>query len=98
VALLESSGVEYSYREYTKDPLSVAQLRVLFSKLSLRPKDLLRKRDKAYKQLGLTGGEPDDTLIQHMADNPTLLERPIGVLNDRAVVGRPPERLLDLLT
>jgi len=98
VALLNEQGVDYSYREYTQKPLSVEELRSLFVKLGLRPKDLVRKRDKAYKKLGLTGEESDDTLILHMAENPTLLERPIGVLDDRAAVGRPPEKLLELVT
>jgi arsenate reductase len=57
----------------------------------------VRKRDKAYKELGLTGTESDDVLIPLMAEHPTLLERPIGVLGDRAAVGRPPSNLLELL-
>jgi arsenate reductase len=96
VALLKEKGVDYSYREYTHHPLSVEELQGLFSNLGLRPKDLLRKRDKAYKQLGLTGKESDETLIHHMAEHPTILERPIGVLGKKAVVGRPPEKLLEL--
>ncbi|MDH3744338.1 MAG: arsenate reductase (glutaredoxin), partial [Acidobacteriota bacterium] len=52
--------------------------------------------DKAFRELGLTGEEPDADLIRDMAAHPTLLERPIGVLGDRAVVGRPPEKLLEL--
>ena len=97
MALLEEKGVDFSYREYTQRPLSVAELRGLFFKLGLRPKDLVRKRDKAFKELRLTGEESDDTLILHMSENPTLLERPIGVLEDKAVVGRPPEKLLALV-
>ena len=96
MALLKEKGVDYSYREYTQHPLSVEELQELFSILGLRPKDLLRKRDKAYKQLGLTGEEPDDTLMRHMAEHPTILERPIGVLGKKGVLGRPPEKLLEL--
>ena len=95
--MLEEKGVEFSYREYTQKPLSLEELHRLFPTLDLRPKDLLRKRDKAYKQLGLTGEESDETLIHHMAEHPTLLERPIGVLGKKAVVGRPPEKLLELV-
>jgi arsenate reductase len=94
--LLEEKGIDYSYREYTQHPLSVEELQELFATLGLRPKDLLRKRDKAYKQLGLTGKESDEALIHHIAGHPTILERPIGVLGKKTVVGRPPEKLLEL--
>ena len=94
--MLQSRGVEFTYRDYRTDPLSEAELRDVLGKLGLTAKDLLRRRDKAYKELGLTGEESDSVLISHMASHPTLLQRPIGVLGDRAVVGRPVENLLDL--
>lgn len=68
----------------------------MFAKLGVGPKALLRTRDKAYKALGLTGDEPPDVLIGHMAEHPTLLQRPIGILGDKAVVGRPITNLLEL--
>jgi arsenate reductase len=58
---------------------------------------VLRRKDKAFRELGLSGEEDDATLVALMAEHPTLLQRPIGVLGDRAVVGRPPERLLELV-
>ncbi len=94
--MLDENGVEYRYREYKREPLSQEELRAVFAKLGKTPHDLLRRRDKAYRELGLTGDEPDDRLIRLMAEHPTLLERPIGVLGDRAVVGRPPDNLLQL--
>ena len=94
--MLKEKDIEYRYREYTEEPLTVEELRSVFEMLGVPPKKLLRKRDKAYKELGLTGKEPDDVLIGHMADHPTILERPIGVKGGRAVVGRPIEELLTL--
>ena len=94
--MLEEHGVEFRYREYKKEPLGEGELRELFAKLGLSPRDLLRRRDKAYRELGLSGDESEDRLIELMAGHPTLLERPIGVSGQRAVVGRPPDRLLDL--
>jgi len=94
--LLEQEGIAYSYREYRKAPLDADELRAVFRKLGLGPRDLLRRRDKAFKELDLDGNETDEVLIAHMAQHPTLLERPIGVRGTRAVVGRPIERLLDL--
>lgn len=63
----------------------------------MAPGDLLRVRDRANQELGLTGEESAEELIAAMAEHPTLLQRPIGVVGDRAVVGRPPEALLELV-
>ena len=95
--MLEENRVAFTYREYTEDPLSVAEIRNVLLALGLKAKDVLRKRDRAYREQGLTGDESESQLVQFMAAQPTLLQRPIGVLEDRAVVGRPPERLLELL-
>lgn len=94
--MLNDNGIAHTYREYTKDPLTEAELRDVFSKLGLGPRDVLRKRDAT--KAGLTGDESDDALIALMADNPRLLQRPIGVLGSRAVVGRPVEDLLTIVS
>ena len=93
--MLKDRGVEHTYREYTKEPLSEAELREVLTKLGCGPRDVLRARDA--KKAELTGAESDDELIGLMAENPRLLQRPIGVVGDRAVVGRPAEALLTLL-
>ncbi len=64
--------------------------------LGLPARDVLRVRDRANQELGLTGDEPESELIRAMAEHPTLLQRPIGLLGARAAVGRPVEALLDL--
>ena len=94
--MLDEKGIEYRYRDYVKNPLTEAEIRDVLRRLDLRPKDVLRTKDPAFKELGLTGQEPDDRLIREMANHPTLLQRPIGVKGKKAVVGRPPERLLEL--
>jgi arsenate reductase len=94
--LLDDKGVKYRYREYTTEPLSKAEIDKVLGYLKLGPKDVLRKNDKAYKELGLTGDETDKKLIGLMAKHPTLLQRPIGVKGKKAVIGRPPEKLLEL--
>lgn len=93
--MLEEHRVEYRYREYREEPLSEDELRSVLGMLSVGAREVLRARDA--KRLGLAGDEPDDVLIPLMAAHPTLLQRPIGVLAGRAVVGRPPERILELL-
>lgn len=70
---------------------------MVLGKLGVGPKEVLRRRDRAFKELGLTGDEPDDELITAMANHPPLLERPIGVVANQAVVGRPIEALLELV-
>lgn len=93
--MLNEHDIAHTYREYTKEPLSEAELRQVFAKLGAAPRDLLRKRDA--KKAGLSGEESDDELIALMAENPRLLQRPIGIVGDRAAVGRPPENLLSLV-
>lgn len=95
--MLKEKGVDFDYREYTESPLNADELRHILGQLDLKPGSVLRKRDPSYKKLGLSGSEPDEVLIRHLVENPTLLERPIGVLGDRAVLGRPPEKLLELV-
>lgn len=95
--MLRERGVEHEYREYTEAPLSKAELQKVFKMLGVRPKELLRRNDKAYKELELDGDESDAKLLKLMAAHPTLLQRPIAVLNGRAVVGRPADAILSLL-
>jgi arsenate reductase len=92
--LLSEKGIPHTYREYTADPLSEAEIREVLAKLDMGPRDVLRGRDA--KKAGLSGDESDDALITLMAANPRLLQRPIGVVGERAVIGRPAEALLEL--
>jgi arsenate reductase len=92
--LLNEHDISHTYREYTKEPLSTDEIREVLSKLGCGPRDVLRGRDA--KKAGLSGSESDDELIALMADNPRLLQRPIGIVGDKAAVGRPPENLLSL--
>lgn len=95
--MLENHEIPYRYREYTEKPLSADEIRQVLARLGRPARDLLRTADAANRDLGLTGEEREDVLIGHMAARPTLLQRPIGLLGDRAALGRPAERLLDLV-
>ena len=95
--MLGAEGIEFTYREYTREPLSEAEIHEVLGKLGQAANSVVRKRDKAFKELGLTGSESDAVLVPLMAKHPTLLERPIGIVGDRAVVGRPPANLLELV-
>ena len=95
--MLTERGVEFTYREYTQQPLDEAELRDVLARLGLAAKDVLRKPDAKKLGLGLSGQEGDDVLVPLMAQHPTLLQRPIGVAGDRAALGRPVENLLELI-
>ncbi len=94
--MLEEFEIPFRYREYTQEPLSVDEVRMVLTALGLRPADVLRRRDPAFGELGIDGSETDEVLIRALVAHPTLLERPIGVMGSRAVIGRPPERLVAL--
>ena len=95
--MLEERGIPYSYCEYRKEPLDAREIRSTLDALGVGPGVVLRRNDRAFKELGLTGDEGDELLIDLMANHPTLLQRPIGLYEGRAVVGRPPEKLLELV-
>ena len=94
---MKEKEIPYRYRDYRDEPLSATEIRAVLEKLGVRPVDVLRRNDAAFKKLGLTGNESAARLVKVMADNPTLLQRPIGVRGKKAVVGRPAENLLELV-
>lgn len=96
VTLLKEHGVAYRYREYTEEPLSADEVSAVLAKLGKSAQQMLRRNDAAFKELGLTGNESQQALVALMAKHPTLLQRPIGIVGNKAVVGRPVENLLEL--
>jgi arsenate reductase len=94
--LLDEKAIPYRYREYTREPLTEGEIREVLRLLDIPARDLLRTKDPAYASLGLAGVKRDDELIRAMVNHPTLVQRPIGRLPGKAVLGRPPERLLEM--
>jgi arsenate reductase len=96
--LLRESGVPFEKVNYYVEPLSKKKLTELVRKLKLKPRELLRKSEPVYKELGLADRELSDTeLIELMVEHPDLLQRPIVERGDRAVLGRPTENVKELL-
>ena len=96
--LLRDKGVEPDIVEYLKTPPSVAEIAQLLGLLGMAPRDLMRKKEAPYSERGLADGSLSDAdLIAAMHDAPVLIERPIVVKGKKAVLGRPPENVLDLL-
>ncbi|MBO6635131.1 arsenate reductase (glutaredoxin) [Parvibaculum sp.] len=98
LALIEEQGIEPLVVDYLKAPPSAAELQAILKKLKLKPRDLIRKGEAVYKELGLDNGKlTDEKLIRAMTENPILIERPIVVVGSKAKIGRPPEGVLDIL-
>ena len=98
LALLRDRGIEPQVIEYLKTPPDRATLEKLLKMLKLEPRDLMRRKEKEYKALGLDDANLDrDALIQAMVDHPKLIERPIVVHNRKAALGRPPVQVLEIL-
>ena len=96
--LLQENNIEPEVVLYLETPPDAATLKALLGKLGIGARDLLRKGEDDYKALNLKdAGLSDDALIQAMASHPKLIERPIVVKGDKAVLGRPPENVLELV-
>ena len=96
--LLRESGIPFEKVNYYIEPLTKKQLTELIRKLNIKPRDLLRKSEPIYKELGLATKELSDSqLIALMVEHPDLLQRPIVERGDRAVLGRPTENVKELL-
>jgi arsenate reductase len=95
LALLEERGVSPRIVEYLKTPPDAAELTRILALLKMRPRDLLRPKEA--REAGVDPAAADAALIDAMVANPAVIERPIAVSDDDARLGRPPERVLDLL-
>jgi arsenate reductase len=96
LALLHERGVDVRIVDYLKNPPTTDELKLLLSKLNLRPEELIRVGEDDYKSKVAGKKLTDAQLIAVMVDNPILIERPIAVVGDRAAIGRPPENVLSL--
>ena len=97
LAILQAHELPLRVVEYLKEPLSRAELASLRKKLGSSPTQWIRKGEAAYKEAGLGPNSSEAQLLEAMARHPILMERPIVVRGSRAVVGRPPERVLELI-
>ncbi|MBN6717251.1 arsenate reductase (glutaredoxin) [Pseudomonas capsici] len=96
--LLQARGLTPDVVLYLETPPDAAQLRDLLAKLGIGPRQLLRSGEDDYKALNLADPSlSDEQLIAAMVSHPKLIERPILVAGDKAVIGRPPENILELL-
>lgn len=96
--LLQEHGIEPRVRRYLEDPPAEAELDRVLELLELEPRELMRRKESAYRENGLDDEELDRSrLIRAMHEHPVLIERPVVLAGGRAALGRPPENVLDIL-
>lgn len=98
LSLLEERGIKPEIVRYLDQPPSADEIRAVLGKLGASARDLMRKGEDTYKELNLADPAlSEDRLIEAMAENPILIERPVVIKGDTAALGRPPEQVLDIL-
>lgn len=96
--LLKERGIQPEIVEYLKTPPSAERLKDILARLGMKPRELMRRKEEEYDALGLDNPAlTDDELIAAMVAHPILIERPIVLAQGKAALGRPPERVLDIL-
>jgi len=93
VKYLESKGVDFEIVAYLKNPPSADEIRTVLHKLGLPARKLMRTKEAIYKELNLKTVEDEAALIDAMAAHPRLIERPVVIRGDRAVIARPAEQI-----
>lgn len=98
LALLQERGIKPQVIEYLLNPPTVKELEQILNMLGIGPRDLMRKDESLYKELGLDAEKISyGQLVHAMTTSPILIERPIVVCNGKAAIGRPPENVLAIL-
>ena len=99
LALLQERGIEPEQVLYLETPPAPAELRRLLKRLNMTARDLLRKGEAEFRELNLSDNALSESqLIDAMSSHPRLIERPIVVMGDKAIIGRPPEKVLELMS
>ena len=96
LSVIQERGEEVEIVEYLKDPPSTHELREVLNKLGMKPEQIIRKGEAIYKEKYKGNSFTDDQWIEIMTSNPILIERPIVVNGNKAVMGRPPENVKHL--
>ncbi|MEJ2042528.1 MAG: arsenate reductase (glutaredoxin) [Reinekea sp.] len=95
--LLDKKGLDFTVREYLKEPLNAKELQTLVSLLNIPAHDLLRNKEPEYQEAGLSKDSSDEDIINAMVNTPKLMERPVLVTEKGARIGRPTELLEEIL-
>ena len=97
LAILEKNGVTPTEFRYLETPPSKNEIVTVLAALAMEAKDIVRKGEAVYKSLDLSADSTNEEILNALVENPNLIERPIIISGDRAVIGRPPENVTSLL-
>ncbi len=98
LTLLDDNNIDYKIVHYLNNPPSVAELKALLTQLNVNARDIIRTGESDYKQQQLSNPDlSEDTLIEAMVNAPKLIERPIVSNGTKAIIGRPPEKVFELI-
>ena len=98
LSLLQEKSININVIEYLKTPPDISQLKQILKQLGYEPRQLMRKSEQIYKNLDLGNeNKTAEDLVNAMAQNPILIERPILLSGEKAAIGRPPESVLNIL-
>ncbi len=97
LGMLNERGCEVKLIEYLKDVPTEKELKEVVKKLGLKPQDLLRKKEPLFKENYKDKQLTDAQWLKVMTENPILIERPVAIYGNKAVIGRPAERVVELV-
>ena len=95
--LLQEKGIEPNIYKYLDEHPTNEQIKEVLKMLGVGPREIMRTKESIYKELGLKDVEDDEKLIEAMAEHPKLIERPIVIKEGKAVLGRPPQKVIELV-
>jgi arsenate reductase (glutaredoxin) len=95
--LLEEKGVDATVVKYLENTPSKEEIQSVLSKLGISARELMRTKEALYKELNLKEETDEEKLIEAMVNNPKLIERPVLITSTQAIIGRPPQKVLDIL-
>ncbi len=98
LAIIEKNGSEIEIIDYLNNPVSKNALKNIIKKLDIKPIELIRKGEAIWKERFKDQDMNEEEIINCMIEYPKLIERPIVIKNNEAIIGRPPENVLKLLT
>lgn len=96
--ILIERGIDFEKVNYFTDHFSKVQLKTLLKKMNMKPSELLRKNEQAYKELDIKNKNySEEQILNLLIENPALVQRPIVEINDKAILARPADKILELL-
>ncbi len=95
--LLEEKGAEVEVFKYLDEEITKEDIKKLLAMIGAKPRDIMRTKEAIYKELGLKDVDDDEKLIEAMVEHHKLIERPIVIKDGKAIIGRPPSKVLELV-